>query len=288
MCFFFCSVLLLLLAPTPIFSITDNQHIFIFPVWIYSLSPFWDASMAVTWIRGAPSQYPVYHFAMSPIVFKSFLSSWHTKMSCLIGVFFFPRTGSFWWETSFRDHHLEKPLLPGRARHFFFFLFSSWIYLTYRKVKVLVAQSCPTLCNPMDYISRQVPLSVGFFRQEYWSGLPCPFPGHLPDPGIETLRHFLHWQADSLPLTTWEAYLFPQALLMKTSELYTSLHFYHKYTICFLTTSPTNYTDSFFFFCQLCINIVWLFLSFTMKEADHLFMCLRAISSFLPSVCWTL
>ena len=155
-------------------------------------------------------------------------------------------------------------------------------------MKVLVAQSCPTLCNPMDYISRQVPLSVGFFRQEYWSGLPCPFPGHLPDPGIETLRHFLHWQADSLPLTTWEAYLFPQALLMKTSELYTSLHFYHKYTICFLTTSPTNYTDSFFFFCQLCINIVWLFLSFTMKEADHLFMCLRAISSFLPSVCWTL
>ena len=175
---------------------------------------------------------------------------------------FCPRTGSFWWKTSFRDHHLEKPLLPGKARHFFFFLFSSWIYLTYRKVKVLVAQSCPTLCNPMDYISRQVPLSVGFFRQEYWSGLPCRFPCHLPDPGIKTLQHFLHWQVDSLPLTTWEAYLFPQALLMETSELYTSLHFNHKYTICFLTTSPTNYTDSFFFFfCQLCINIDFAFLS---------------------------
>ena len=31
----------------------------------------------------------------------------------------------------------------------------------------------------------QAPLSVGFSRQEYWSGLPCPPPGGLPDPGIE-------------------------------------------------------------------------------------------------------
>ena len=29
------------------------------------------------------------------------------------------------------------------------------------------------------------PLSKGFSRQEYWNGLPCPLPGHLPDPGIE-------------------------------------------------------------------------------------------------------
>ena len=33
----------------------------------------------------------------------------------------------------------------------------------------------------------QAPLSMGFFRQEYWSGLPCPPPGHLPDPGIEPI-----------------------------------------------------------------------------------------------------
>ena len=31
----------------------------------------------------------------------------------------------------------------------------------------------------------QTPLSIGFPRQEYWSGLPFPSPGHLPDPGIE-------------------------------------------------------------------------------------------------------
>ena len=46
------------------------------------------------------------------------------------------------------------------------------------------AQSCPTLCDPMD-CSHQAPLSMGFFRQEYWSGLPFPPPGDLPDPGIK-------------------------------------------------------------------------------------------------------
>ena len=34
-------------------------------------------------------------------------------------------------------------------------------------------------------VTRQAPLSMGFFRQEYWSGLPFPSPGHLPHPGIE-------------------------------------------------------------------------------------------------------
>ena len=34
-------------------------------------------------------------------------------------------------------------------------------------------------------IARQAPLSLGFPKQEYWSGLPFPSPGDLPDPGIE-------------------------------------------------------------------------------------------------------
>ena len=38
------------------------------------------------------------------------------------------------------------------------------------KVKVLVAQWCLTLCDPMDYIAHQAPLSTEFSRQEYWSG----------------------------------------------------------------------------------------------------------------------
>ena len=34
-------------------------------------------------------------------------------------------------------------------------------------------------------VAQQAPLSMGFSRQEYWSGFPFPFPGDLPDPGIE-------------------------------------------------------------------------------------------------------
>ena len=48
----------------------------------------------------------------------------------------------------------------------------------------LVAQLCPTLATPWT-VARQAPLSMGVSRQEYWSGLPFPSPGDLPDPGIE-------------------------------------------------------------------------------------------------------
>ena len=34
-------------------------------------------------------------------------------------------------------------------------------------------------------VAHQAPLAMGFSRQEYWSGLPCPPSGDLPDPGIE-------------------------------------------------------------------------------------------------------
>ena len=58
-------------------------------------------------------------------------------------------------------------------------------YDSYIPTYYSVARSCPALCGPMNYIARQAPLSVGFSRQEYWSGLPFPPPGDLPDPGIE-------------------------------------------------------------------------------------------------------
>ena len=45
-------------------------------------------------------------------------------------------------------------------------------------------------------VAYQAPLSMGFSRQEYWSGLPFPFPGDLPDPGIEPGSPTL--EADSL------------------------------------------------------------------------------------------
>ena len=59
-----------------------------------------------------------------------------------------------------------------------------------------VAKSCPTLVTPWT-VALQAPLSVGFSREDYSSGLPFPSPGDLPDPGIEPGSPAL--QADSLP-----------------------------------------------------------------------------------------
>ena len=46
-------------------------------------------------------------------------------------------------------------------------------------------------------VPRQAPWSMEFSRQEYWSGVPFPSPGDLPNPGIDT--EFPALQADSLP-----------------------------------------------------------------------------------------
>ena len=59
-----------------------------------------------------------------------------------------------------------------------------------------VVQSYLILCDPMD-CSLPGSSVVGFSWQEYWSGLPCPPPGDLPDPGIEPVSPAL--QAVSLP-----------------------------------------------------------------------------------------
>ena len=50
-----------------------------------------------------------------------------------------------------------------------------------------VTQSCLTLCNPTQTVDCQAPLSMGFSRQEEWSGLPFPPSGDLPDPGTDPL-----------------------------------------------------------------------------------------------------
>ena len=49
---------------------------------------------------------------------------------------------------------------------------------------VLSGQSCLTLCA-LWTVAHQASLPMGFFWQEYWSGLPLPSPGDLPDPGIK-------------------------------------------------------------------------------------------------------
>ena len=80
----------------------------------------------------------------------------------------------------------------------FFTRYRGHIYLIPHCVPggALVAKLCPTLVTPWT-VARQTPLSIGFSRQEHWSGLPFPSPGDLSDPGIEPGSPAL--QADSLP-----------------------------------------------------------------------------------------
>ena len=53
------------------------------------------------------------------------------------------------------------------------------------------------------HLALQAPLSMGFFRPKYWSGLPLPSPGDLPNPGIKfTSPVSPALQADSLPADT--------------------------------------------------------------------------------------
>ena len=70
------------------------------------------------------------------------------------------------------------------------------LFVDIGKGKGLVAKSCPTLATPWT-IACQSPLSMGFSRQDHWSGSPFPSPGDLSDLGIEPRSPAL--QADFLP-----------------------------------------------------------------------------------------
>ena len=65
------------------------------------------------------------------------------------------------------------------------------------------------MSNPLrSYtVARQAPSSMGFPRQKYWNGLPCPPPGHLPNPGIEPRSVLSPTLASRFftMSTTWEA-----------------------------------------------------------------------------------
>ena len=61
-----------------------------------------------------------------------------------------------------------------------------------RSVCVLTHFSHVQLCATPWTVARQAPLSMGFSRREYWSGLPFPPPGDRPDPGIKPVSQILY------------------------------------------------------------------------------------------------
>ena len=85
-------------------------------------------------------------------------------------------------------------------------------------VYVLTAQSCPTRCNPMDCNPSG---SMGFPRQECWSGLPFPSSGDLPESGIKTISlalagRFLTTETPGKPVAS-TYYLFSWSIYSLTS-----------------------------------------------------------------------
>ena len=74
---------------------------------------------------------------------------------------------------------------------------------------ILSCFSCVQLSVTPWTIARQAPLSMGFSRQEYWSGLPCPFPRDLPDPGTEPESLMSPALAGEffITSTTWEPFV---------------------------------------------------------------------------------
>ena len=102
----------------------------------------------------------------------------------------------------------------GDALHSFFTWIASWVSMIL--TALVLAFPTPNFCSPAFRLTGapklwtcvrsdsatlwtvvlQAPQSMGFPREEYWSGLPCPPPGHPPNPGMETRSPTL--QADSL------------------------------------------------------------------------------------------
>ena len=97
---------------------------------------------------------------------------------------------SWWWDSTVQSTSVN-------LKHW---IVSSWqkpplVYIM-SQVKVKSLSRVRLFATPWT-VAYQAPLSVGFSRQEYWSGLPLPSPWNLPDPGIEPRS--LTLQADSLP-----------------------------------------------------------------------------------------
>ena len=83
------------------------------------------------------------------------------------------------------------------------------------------ANQCVKLFATPWAVAFQAPLSMGFSRQEYWSGLPFPPSGDLPNPGIEPRSPAL--QVDSLTLTLWGSPMYICAFYIEVVRIFSSL-----------------------------------------------------------------
>ena len=115
-----------------------------------------------------------------------------------------------------------------------------WSGLPYIFACMLNRFSCVWLFATLWTVVHQAPLSMGFSRQEYWSGLPCPPPGDLPDPGIkpESLTSPTFPAGFFTTSTTWEAlpYLFSSLLINRFPP--STLFFSFLFLVIYLLKTP--------------------------------------------------
>jgi len=116
------------------------------------------------------------------------------SMDCIMG----PQRIGYNWATF-------ALTLDSSSRHDLTFLrtvFYRWGNLSVYTESIVPLFSCKVVSNSFETpgtVAYQAPLSTGFSRQEYWSGLPFPSPGDLFDSKMELTSPA--WQADSLPLS---------------------------------------------------------------------------------------
>ena len=123
--------------------------------------------------------------------------------------------------------------------------FDASLFIYYLSQCACMLSHVPLFMTPRTL---QAPLSMGFFRQEYWSGLPFPPPGHLPNLGKEPVPPAL---ADGFfflfvcyyQWATWEAHLSQYTVIKETSGTFSTLVGYlnqntysFKYILFFLLT----------------------------------------------------
>ena len=100
----------------------------------------------------------------------------------------------------------------------FFFLISFVLTIFFKNIclsyYVCVLSHVQLFVTPW-ILALQAPLSIGFSRKEYWSGLPFPLPGDLPDPGIEPMSSVSAGRFFTTS-STWEALIIIQIIFKLT------------------------------------------------------------------------
>ena len=158
-------------------------------------------------------------------------------------------------------------------------------------VHVKLLQLCLTLCDVMD-VCYQAPQSMGFSRQEYWSGLPCPTLGDLPDPGLEPESLMFPALAGGFFTTNaaWEApfiSIYFYYLYLSISLLF--LSFYLSISFISIYTSIISIHLSIY---HVCLSIIYIALSLVyilsfISKSIYLFLYLFLLidlSSYLLSI----